>query len=424
MISNQNDNTVGRDALNDVSSQDTEDFGASSQSGLQRVPADRKVEWRLYNPKTFAPIGFLLHIFIDEPTSEFGRLQLNIYRKGNRRSVGLTIRSVLLDFPLIICVLCGFGVGVPFSTVWGIGSLLNHSPIFVAFVGCLSMVFTVWLLYLQIFRWANREPETEDMMGKITAFISFFLLPMSMYLIAAPYTTRFETIGEEGELTLISWLVYFGYMAANILGLGSPQAIFGEIAALRPTSVAAAVGTLWVNALMVVGVFTWFWKILKYLTLGDRLFSGTVEELRAHIASNGNLKKSYIIPRHIFMNSTRKIPFTRADALDLDKPWSLLWSGSIVNEESCLARLKEVERSGESTNLGSRFDDDEDLVKDFVMGFSFIKSGAVLVLSFAVLWGGLQLFAVIPFGWTVLPPTFFAFNIMFIYSVFRAKSKK
>lgn len=411
--------------LDDGLSQDAEDSGAPSQSASRRVPANREVEWRLYNPKTFAPIGFLLHIFPDEPTSEFGRLQLNMYHEGNRPSVGLTIRSILLDFPIIVCVLCALGIGAPFSTVWGIGWLFNHAPIFVAFVGCLSMVFTAWLLYLQIMRWANRDPETEDMVGKITAFISFILLPLSMYLLAAPHTTRFETIGgAEGDTSLISWLIYFGYMAANILGLGSPQAIFGEIAALRPTSVAAAAGTLWVNALMAVGVFTWFWWIVKYLTIGDSWFTGTVEELRAHIASGRVKQRSFIIPRYILMSSTRNVPFTRAEALDLDKPWSLLWSGRVVDDESCSANLQGKERPGRSAKLESEIDDEGDFVEDFLKGFSFTKSSAVFVLSFLILWGGLQLFADIPFGWAVLPPAFFAFNIMSLYSVEQAKSKK
>ena len=312
-----------------------EDDGTSHTVPAVSMDPRLTVLWEMEFGRPIFSAGLIARLWVDKLKERWIRDELEAER-AQPGSWPRRIR-VVLEVVAIVLLLGAVGALAPFAGLWLLASLFAHSPMLVAVACVLAIHFTLAAAYLAMALSLHREPAARRVLTWAVRMLGLLALPLTMYALAAPSTTRFEASAPDEVGSLGSWLVYYGYMFVNVIGLGAPQAVFGEIASLKPASFAAGAGTFWVNLLMAVGVFETLRVVTAYYLLQRKSMNCTVGELRSFLANPVNRNRyarANVVAKAVELETAHRDVSTPVSALDPSRTWHLLSDGTIATMES------------------------------------------------------------------------------------------
>jgi len=171
-----------------------------------------------------------------------------------------------------------------FGMIWFVADLVDHPVILSRVAYGLAAYFTAAAGYQAIRYLLSVTESSRQRFAREVKRRGLFAMPLLMYATACPTTTAFIDGVQQGPPSLLSWLGFFGYMFADVVSLGVPQALFGELASFQPPSLAAAANTLWAKSLMTFAVAGTVVSTIGRLIATRQTFVGTVDELREWLA--------------------------------------------------------------------------------------------------------------------------------------------
>ena len=312
-----------------------EDEGNGNAGPTVSMDPRLTVHWEMEFGRPIFSSGLIARLWVDKLKERWVRDELEAER-AQPGSWPRRIR-VVLEVVAVVLLLGAVGALAPFAGVWLLASLFAHPPMLVAVVAVLAIHFTLAAGYFAMALSLHREPAARRVLTWAVRVLGLVALPLTMYALAAPSTTRFEASAPDEVSSLRSWLVYYGYMFVNVIGLGAPQAVFGEIASLKPASLAAGAGTFWVNLLMAVGVFETLRVITAYYLLQRKSMACTVGELRRFLADPVNRNRyarASVVAKAVELETAHRDVSTPVSALDPARAWRLLSDGTLKTEDS------------------------------------------------------------------------------------------
>ncbi|MCB1231307.1 MAG: hypothetical protein KDN19_13625 [Verrucomicrobiae bacterium] len=182
---------------------------------------------------------------------------------------------------LRIVLLTAVGVFGLFALFWYLASLAGH----IHACSVVAYGMATWLTFVAMIEAATipllKSPLFRDRKAVRIRVCGFFSLPFLMYATACPVTTEFvvtnTAIPPHG---LWDWMMFYGYMLLDVMLLGFPQGVKGELASFHPPSDWAGFVTVWAKTIMLIGVVAVIFGTIRRSLTRSYTFVGTVAAFR------------------------------------------------------------------------------------------------------------------------------------------------
>jgi hypothetical protein len=191
------------------------------------------------------------------------------------------LRAIWLIFAELATVLAKLALLITglFWLAWFLADVFGHPVILAGVAYALAAYFTGNAGYQAMKYLLSTSQTSRQKLARRVKSSGLLAMPLLMYATACPTTTLFTDPALHGPPSMLSWLGFFGYMFADVISLGVPQALLGEIPAFQPPSLVAAANTLWVKSLMTFAVAGTVVSTLVKVIATRHTFVGTVDEL-------------------------------------------------------------------------------------------------------------------------------------------------
>ncbi|GLC91433.1 hypothetical protein Tamer19_08410 [Cupriavidus sp. TA19] len=211
--------------------------------------------------------------------------QLREFEEESRRAVPLLIALERIAAKLAgVLARLGLVILALFGIVWFAAGLVGHLAILSAVAYGMAAYFTGSAAYWAMtYVLSVSETSRQKMVGRIKV-AGLMAMPLLMYATACPTTTIFIDPALQEPPSMLSWLGFFAYMFADVVSLGVPQALFGELAAFQPPSLLAAANTLWAKSLMTFAVAGTVVSTMIKVIATRHTFVGSLDELTEWLA--------------------------------------------------------------------------------------------------------------------------------------------
>lgn len=206
--------------------------------------------------------------------------QLREFEEESRRAVPLlrallriVVRLAHILLELAVVTLMLFGV------VWLAAGFVGHPAILSAVAYGLAAYLTGLVAYEAMKYVLTVSVISRQKIAKNIKGGGLLAIPLLMYATASPTTTMFVNSALRDPPSMLSWVGFFAYMFADVVSLGMPQALFGELTAFQPPSLLAAANTLWIKSLMTFAVAGTVVSTMVKVIATRHTFVGTLDEL-------------------------------------------------------------------------------------------------------------------------------------------------
>lgn len=264
----------------------TDDFADASDAddvpALETFPSDTVFRWEVRAKDVLLSRALLAQLFpqairSDEVVEEVGM---------EKKAVGslLSVLGKLALRVLRVLVIVALGVFGLFALFWGLAELGGHAPAYSVEAYGLAIWLTLVAVVDAVTMPLLKAPLFRDRKAARIRLCGFLSLPFLMYATACPTTTSFVLKTTEAPPLFWDWALFYGYMLLDVVFVGFPQGVYGELTSFRPPSKLAGVITFWAKTVMLVGVVAMIFGTIRRALARTYSYDGTVSEFRSWAA--------------------------------------------------------------------------------------------------------------------------------------------